>query len=232
MPNPVVQRSQRFANAARAERERLARRRSQISRKREDLQSRIDLLDEELEAVDREINALEPLASPADGAKEIVLVEPEKEEDSTVLRGGAIRTLAVPLLLRAQGTSPIHYRDWLELLIREGYEVAGKRPDAVFLNQVVRSPLVRATTRAGYYEIDLDAVDRLREQLGRQQWEMAELMRGAPSEAGAAFDRHRARQRELSTAIGRTERELDEATTAIKSAKDSEDFETIETYAA
>lgn len=215
MADSVIQKSQRFTRAAQAERDRLARRRSRIFKKREALQAKIDLLDEELEAVDGEIGALETLALPAGKPTGIALVEPP-ESDSVLLKGAVIRTLAVPLLLRAQGTAPIHYRDWLELLTREGYAVAGKRPEAVFLNQVVRSPLVQATTKAGYYAIDLEAVDRLREKLRLQQSELAKLMREAPSEVGEAFDRHRQRQRELNTAISRTERELDEAVTAIQ----------------
>lgn len=215
MADSVIQKSQRFTRAAEAERNRLARRRSRILEKRESMQAKIDLLDEELEAVEAEIGALESLVLPAGAPAGIALVEPA-ESDSALLKGAAIRTLAVPLLLRAQGAAPIHYRDWLELLTREGYAVAGKRPEAVFLNQVVRSPLVRATTKAGYYAIDLEAVDRLREQLRRQQSELAELMRGAPAEVGEPFQKHRERQRELNTAIARTERELDEAVAAIQ----------------
>jgi len=232
MAEPVIQRSQRFTKAARAERDRLVRRRGRIAKKRQELQVRIDLLDEELEAVDQEIGALETLALPREGGKAIALVEPAREDGPTLLKGGVIRNLAVPLLLRAQGTAPIHYRDWLELLTREGYAVAGKRPDAVFLNQVVRSPLVRATTKAGYYAVDLGAVDRLREQLRRRQSELAELMRQAPTEVGEAFERHREHQRELSTAIARTERELDEAVEAIKAWEGDDAAETSQARAA
>lgn len=228
MPDSV-QRSQRFTKAARAERDRLVRRRSQIFKKREALQGRIDLLDAELEAVDQAISGLEAIAVTTGGANEIALVQTEQED---ALKGGVIRTLAVPLLLRIHGTAPIHYRDWYELLAREGYAVAGKRPDAVFLNQVVRSPLVRATTKAGYYSVDLDAVDHLREKLREQQRELSELMREAPVEIGEAFDRHRERQRELNTAIARTERELHEAVSAIKASEDTEGSAAIEVRAA
>lgn len=214
MADPLVQKSQRFTRAARAERDRLARRRAQIFKKRQALQAKIDALDEELEAVDGEIGALESLV-PGEKPAGISLVE-SGDSDPSLLKGAGIRTLAVPLLLREQGTAPIHYREWLGLVTREGYEVAGKRPDAVFLNQVVRSPLVRATTQAGYYEIDLGTVDQLRERLRRQQAELVELMARGPAGTGEEFDRRKERQRELGTAIARTERELDEAVAAIK----------------
>lgn len=231
-PKPIIRRSQRFTKAACAERDRLARKRSQISKKRENLQSRLDLLDEELEAVDQEIEALENLTFPTAKAREIALVQVEPEDGPSLLRGRLIRRLAVPLLIRVQGSAPIHYRDWLNLLSGEGYAVAGKRPDAVFLNQVVRSPLVRATTKAGYYEIDLDAIDRLRERLRRQQLELSEVMREAPAEAGEAFDRHQERQRELSTGITRTQRELNEAVSTIEASEETEGSDLIGVQAA
>jgi hypothetical protein len=208
MPESAIPRSRRFAKAALAERDRLSRRRSQVFKKRQDLQSKVDQLDEELEIVDQEINRLDELAG---GGGRVVTIREADSPQAGVLSGASIRTLAVPLLLREQGTAPIHYRAWLELLTREGYAVAGKRPEAVFLNQVVRSPLVRGTTRAGYYEIDLNVIDLLREKLRMQKFDLAESMREAPTEIGEAFDQHREHQRELNTAIARTERELDEA---------------------
>ncbi len=221
----VIEKSQRFTKAARAERDRLARRRSKLFKKREDLQGRIDLLDEELEAVDQEISVLENFALTSREANELAEAGAGNEDDPSLLGGAVIRILAVPFLLREQGTAPIHYRDWLGLLTRQGYAVAGKRPDAVFLNQVVRSPLVRATTKSGYYEIDLGVVDQLRERLRKQQSELAESMRQAPAEVGEAFDQYRERQRALNTAIARTERELDEAVSAIQAWKGTESFE-------
>lgn len=114
--------------------------------------------------------------------------------------GGAIRTLAVPLLLGERGPGPIHYAEWAALLRAEGYGVAGKRPDAVFLNQVTRSPLVRATTKAGYYEIDLDAPQHLEGRLRQQKTKLATLMienpkkhrrvRALPAGATGAADGH------------------------------------------
>lgn len=224
MADSVIKRSQRFTRAARAERDRLARRRATISKKREELQSRIDLLDGELEAVDQEISALETLAMRAGEGPEIRLVEAPETDGPDLLKGAPIRVLAVPLLLKEQGTAPIHYRDWLALLSREGYSVAGKRPEAVFLNQVVRSPLVTATTKSGFYRVDLDLLEQLRERLRREQAELAELMREAPGEIGEQFERFRERQRELNIAVARSERELAEALAAIEAWKgDAED---------
>jgi hypothetical protein len=210
-------RSQRFAQAATSEQSRLVRKRAQLSKKREDLQARIDLLDAELEAVDSEIAILASFtlrdASPAGAAQTATKGSLEP------ISGSKIRRLAVPLLLRERGTGPIHYREWEALLRRDGFQVAGKRPDAVFLNQVTRSPLVRSTTRAGYYELDLDVPERLRKRLRQQQTKLSTLMIDPPTDA-PGFERQQEAQRELNAAIGRTQRELEEAVSALEDVEE------------
>jgi outer membrane murein-binding lipoprotein Lpp len=218
MPRPAPRKSQRFTNAARAERDRLAKRRSQLFAQREDLQAKVDALDEELEAIDSEITVLENLATPAEKRGELSGIRAVPREDANLISGRQIRSLAVPLLMRERSNAPIHYREWFALLGDQGYRVAGKRPDAVFLNQVSRSPLVRATTRSGYYELDLDVVDTLRDKLRRQQTELSGLIAQMPTGA-EGFERRRMRQRELNAAIARTERELNEAMSALEAAK-------------
>jgi hypothetical protein len=217
MADSATQRSQRFTKAARAERERLARRRSQLMGKRDGLQSKIDALDQELESIEWEISGLETFVSNESGRDLISIVERPKDNGLIQLSGADIRLVAVPLLMREQRSAPIHYRAWLELLVREGYGVVGKRPDAVFLNQVARSPLVRATTKAGYYAIDLASLDLLREKLRAQQAELAERMANVPSEP-AEFQAHREGNRALKITISRTERELDETLQVIEAA--------------
>jgi hypothetical protein len=210
-------RSQRFTQAATNERNRLVRKRAQLSQKREDLQKRLDALDKELETVDQEIIVLEGLALGGTGTHRPAAAQQIAGVDgSTTISGGAIRTLAVPVLLRERGPGPIHYAEWAALLRTEGYQVAGKRPDAVFLNQVTRSPLVRATTKAGYYELDLDAPQHLEDRLRQQKTKLATLMIENPKDADE-FERYREAQRELQTAIARTEREIAEARTALQS---------------
>lgn len=217
MADPTPQRSQRFVKAARAERDRLTRKRSQLSEKRDGLQSKVDAFDQALEAIEREISRLEAFVSNESGRDLIAIVEAPDEGEWNLLSGADIRLIAVPMLLREQRSAPIHYRAWLELLVKEGYGVAGKRPDAVFLNQVARSPLVRATTKAGYYVIDLTVPDQLRERLRSQQAELAERMINVPSDP-AEFQAHREDNRSLKITISRTERELDEALQAIEAA--------------
>jgi hypothetical protein len=211
-----IRKSQRFARAARAERDRLARRRAKISTERDDLQRRIDALDAELEAVDTEIEVLAGYAQEGSNPPGQMATL----ADASVLSGAAIRRRAVPLLLRERGEGPIHYRQWFELLVAEGFSVKGNRPDAVFLNQVVRSPLVRATTRAGFYEIDRQAEGRLRAHLRELQEQLATTIRTEGT--GEDFDDQRSRQRELNKAIAKAERELKEASEALVTLDSSE----------
>jgi uncharacterized protein YoxC len=218
MSKPAAKTSQRFSRAARAERDRLARKRSQLYQRREQLQGKVDSLDEELEAVDKQLQMLEDFAASSASTIQIREVEQPGEDIFELLSGSMIRMIAVPLLLREHGQGPIHYRDWYALLNRKGFAVAGKRPDAVFLNQVNRSPLVRPSTKSGYYALDLDAAEQLKEQLRAQQAELGELMRSVPDNSDA-LEAHRLQQRELTTAISRTERDLREAIHAVEAAQ-------------
>lgn len=217
MPDFQIQHSQRFTKAAQAERDRLERQRERLRGRRDALQAKLDDLDKQLEATATQLTALEEVTGS--GAPSTPISEDRLEEvTGTRLRGAKIRDVAVPLLIRTHGSSPIHYRDWYELLTRKGYTVVGKRPDAVFLNQVSRSPLVRATTKSGYYIVETKLATDLRSQIGKLHSQLASALQEAQAD-GALSEANRKKQRELTTAIGRTERELTEAERALEAAK-------------
>jgi hypothetical protein len=125
------------------------------------------------------------------------------------LRGPAIRETAVRVLVRRGGIEAPHYREWFELLARAGYGVAGKDPVAVFLTQISRSPVVRKGTQAGVYELDRHAPQRLARELDRLQAELRELTGRSPGTTH--LGEIRARREQLTSAIGRAERALEEA---------------------
>lgn len=212
MPQQGVHKSDRFLQAAQSERKRLERKHSQLSKKREDLQTRVAELDAELASLEQEIVVLGELAAHGQGSARLELTA---RGGATILKGGAIREVAVPLLMHERGTAPVHYREWFQLLKGKHYEIQGKRPDAVFLNQVLRSPLIRATTQAGYYQLDPEAPEQLRQRLKGEQEELADWMQQIPNDA-QGFERHRERQRELRAAVTKTERELREALKALE----------------
>ena len=117
------------------------------------------------------------------------------------LRGPAIRAAAVQALLAA-GREDLHYREWYDLLVRNGHEVAGKDPLAVFLTQLGRSPVVRRGQRPGHYALDRDAPARLRRRLDRLHREYLQVTR--------------AQRTRVTAEIARTEKQLDEAADALQ----------------
>jgi hypothetical protein len=111
------------------------------------------------------------------------------------------------LLRRGAEAGPIHYRDWLALVEERAGPVAGRRPEAVFLGQVTRHPLVRATTRRGFYEFDPAAVGRLEARVAR-------LRAALVADAGAP-PLGRGDRGGLALELGRAERILTEAREAL-----------------
>lgn len=209
--------SLRFTRAASAELKRLDRKRSRLLEKREEFQQAIGEIDQAVEALEDRMRLLSDLAPPSGMAMESTSAEAMGAGGKAILRGARIRDVAVPMLLREMGESPVHYRRWYELVTSAGYEILGKRPDAVFLNQVARSPLVKASTRPGIYSIDLDAIERLQAALDEQQALLAEENETA-SGAESSEDRLE-RHQELETSIARLRRELDEARRAIEAGE-------------
>jgi chromosome segregation ATPase len=95
-----------------------------------------------------------------------------------------------------------------------GYDVSGKRPDAVFLNQISRSPVVKATTKAGVYELDLEAPKRLSEQLRELQQALSHVA-AEVSSGDEELAKRSAEQEQLSLEIRQTQRTLLEATQGL-----------------
>jgi hypothetical protein len=140
---------------------------------------------------------------------------PSAEENREVLRGPAIREVAVQVLIaQPEHIEALHYRRWYELLEQAGYAVAGKDPLAVFLTQVTRSPVVRKSSEPGVYEVDRQAPLRIRQRLERLQVELRELTLSpqAPVELATL----RSRRHELDLAIGQQERALEEALRVLR----------------
>jgi hypothetical protein len=141
----------------------------------------------------------------------------EQDEGLTVLRGPDIRREAVCVLLAHPGhPEAMHYRDWYGLLQEAGFAAGGKDPLATFLTQLSRSPAVRKSTQAGVYELDRDAVRRLRRRRDEVQQELRALTaRQTHGAEGAAV---RARRTELNADLGRVEKALEEVEVRLEAA--------------
>jgi hypothetical protein len=219
MARAVTQPSRRLARAAAAERADLARARDRLRARRDTVRKELEELERQLVELDVRESLLERLA-PADESEPAgAQVRELRPVVGHVLRGTAIRETAVRLLAgRPEGRRPIHYRDWLAVVEGAGYAVAGKDPLATFLTQVSRSPVVVKTTRAGVYELDHHAPERLRRRISELQSELRRLA-SAPPEAGELAE-GRERRQSLMTKLGRAERALEEATRSLSPAAD------------
>lgn len=187
LPRP----SSRLLRAAAAEQADLARHRERLTRERDKLVIELRRVDEVLVAAEARLASLAqlvdvpemlangPPAARAGGARLKEASEAAHgEEDRLVLRGPAIREVAVRVLIaQPEHIEALHYRRWYELLLQAGYAVSGKDPLAVFLTQVTRSPVVRKGTEPGVYEVDRQAPLRIRQRLERLGVELRDRLR-------------------------------------------------------
>jgi hypothetical protein len=209
--------SMRFRRAAETERDRLTRQREKIASRSKSLREQLGVLENQMHELDERIDSLRALIGERE-LKNLQKPAPSHAGNNKALAGSAIRVAAVRVLVESGGSdTPIHYRDWFELLRNAGHEVAGKRPDAVFLSQVSRSPVVKGTTKAGIYELDLDAPEQLSHRLGTLQRELSDLAADAPVDKSDLM-RRTAQQEEISLEIRRTQKALAEATESLGGA--------------
>lgn len=216
MASPTPRTSARLRRAAEAERAELAKQRAKLLRSRETLRSELQRVESVLDEIGDREQLLERLAGPFDAPLGDP-VDPKpaadagtEQSNSTVLKGPDIRRVAVQVILEhPEHPEALHYREWLDLVTAAGYQVAGKDPNAVFLSQISRSPVVRRATQPGMYSLDLGAPRRLRGELARAHSALAALP-AAPSgpEERARVREERAR---LTTEIDHAEKALAEA---------------------
>jgi polyhydroxyalkanoate synthesis regulator phasin len=213
--------SARFGRAASSELRRLLIKREQIDRRMEQIEEQLVLAQNASAELEARIDALRHLADLPAGSEVANPPASSTIGQSNTLRGASIRRTAVRLLLDSpRRLETIHYREWFKLLKDAGYEIGGKRPDAVFLNQVARSPLVASTSRAGYYCLDLEAPRRLRRELQAAQSKARDALADLPSDVESL----RARQSEEARAtseIRGLQRQLAEAQELLERSDDA-----------
>jgi hypothetical protein len=193
--------STRLVRAVAAERAELERHRARLTTQAGELRAALARIEDGLAEIDERCGLLDRLAPIPPATEE----EPGEPQDATLLRGPAIREVAVSVLVD-HGREALHYREWFELLERAGHEIAGKDPLAVFLTQISRSPAVRKGSRAGIYELDRQAAHRLRRQIDALQRELSAL----PATGTADLVAVRTRRAQLTAEISRAERALEE----------------------
>jgi hypothetical protein len=71
------------------------------------------------------------------------------------LRGERLREIAAGVVWRHfKAGDIVHYKEWIELVVADGYRIGGKNPAATFLTQVARVETVeRVGKRSGLYRL-------------------------------------------------------------------------------
>jgi hypothetical protein len=128
-----------------------------------------------------------------------------------VLRGRDLREAATRVLFLTRGPDrEVHYREWLDEVLRAGIDVVGKDPVAAFLTNVSRSPIVVRGDEPGAYRIDSSVAAKLHRELAEAEAELADVVAVIAREPNVGTDlrEHRAR---LSAAVRRLEGQVAEA---------------------
>jgi hypothetical protein len=226
-PEPLAP-SRRLRSAALAERERLQRELERTAKRIAALRTELERVERNAGDIRRQLALLAQLAhddeqdSPFPVQRSLRAVEPPTPQETPgyqtppngFLRGADIRTAAVRMLAStANPTKPIHYTEWYDLLTRAGYGVAGRDPQATFLTQIGRSPVVGRAGERGFYALDLDAPRRLAEKLHGLHVQLVGLHQGQQTIDEIATVRER--RAELTTEYAKVERDLEEAAVAL-----------------
>src|SRR5581483_3420433 len=214
--------SRRLQAAALAERERLERELARLAAREHELTAELASiqavraeLDDRRLALNQFAYAAAPARIASGTATRPLRAVPDAKRATaaaTVLRGAAIRETAVRVLaVFSEPEAPVHYRDWFELLIAQGFMPAGKDPLATFLTQIGRSPLVQRSTASGMYVLDLDYARRARERVIALNADLADAQ---DLPANATVDQiaaARERRSRLTAELQETEKRLEEA---------------------
>lgn len=131
-----------------------------VARERELVAARLEALREQSarmhELVDKVDADVEDTARLLRRMDEMLGIAPQLSLDTHgELRGQKLQKIAVELLRRQKGAGvAVHYREWFELLLAAGLQVAGKDPLSTFLTQVARAPQVESVRpRSGLYRL-------------------------------------------------------------------------------
>jgi hypothetical protein len=198
--------------AATAERERIRRARERLAEREQQLRQALAVVEAEKVALDERDRLLVELTA-APEPPETVLTRagdvhaPAADGDAAptdarqrpagkVLRGRELREAATRVLFATYGPDrDVHYRAWLDEVLKAGIDIVGKDPVAAFLTNVSRSPIVARGDEPGAYRIDTGVAAELRSKLAEAEAELADVVAVIARESNPGEDlrEHRAR---------------------------------------
>jgi len=147
MPKAPIELSPEFKAMAAAEREVLLKRYEECKARSE---HHAELAAEAMREAERYARTIRELGEILDVEDQLSLVDLSDQ-----LRGERLRAIAAEVLWRHHGAGDIvHYKDWFQLVVADGYRIGGKDPSATFLTQVARVDSVeRIGRRSGLYRL-------------------------------------------------------------------------------
>lgn len=158
---------------ARSELERIDRALATIKQRRAALQGQLAELAEEAEGYERRRQLLQELVYVEHVTPTVAVASPPTPRRA--LKGAELRRVAGRLLWRTRRDTEIHYREWFERVIAEGYAIGGKDPAASFLTNIRDSPAVGRGSGQGHYRLDPASVRRVEQELGEVRAELLDL---------------------------------------------------------
>jgi hypothetical protein len=217
--------SRRMQAAAAAERERVERELARLAAREDELAAELagvqnarGELEHQRHVLDHFVDDDRPTRAHGRGRRLRALTSSDVAEPNgvEVLRGARIREIAVRVLAaNSPPEAPVHYRDWFELLVSQGFMPAGKNPLATFLTQIGRSPVVQRTTTSGVYVLDLEFPRRARQHFDRLTAELSAFQNGSAHVTVEEIAAARERRAQLTAELRESERQLEEALRAL-----------------
>lgn len=187
-----------------------------LTRRADDIEARIDALDAERRKLR---DALLETHQRMDVLRQVALGADLGEAAATILSGARLRQEAARIMAERVGIrTPIHYREWYQLVLAEGYIVVGKRPLSTFLTGAARASVIQKGNDPGTYLLEPQLVDRLRAQLLELQGELADVqqMRASDPRLGSKLRQHAVN---LKASIRKLERKLHEGELVTEHAR-------------
>ncbi len=230
-PEPVVA-SRRLRSAAEAERDRLTREVERLDARAEALRRELATVDARREELREQLALLARIAwepdaavfatrKTADRATHLKAVDDDFPPAKTMLRGARIRETAVLLLASsANPTRPIHYQQWYRILREAGYGIDARDPEATFLTQMTRSPVVRRANAPGVYALDFEAPRLIRQRMRALEEKLATT--ALRDERAEDFARSRSERAKIVQMLRATERQLEEALRSLGNPTNAE----------
>lgn len=160
---------------ARSEIERIDRTMVTLEQRRAALLGQLAELDAEVEGYLHRRRLLEELMYVEQATPTTMAITTAERMPRRAIKGAELRRVAGQLLWAAQREREIHYREWFERVIAEGYAIGGKDPVASFLTNIRDSPAVVRGSTQGHYRLDPAALDDTAQQIDETQAEFADL---------------------------------------------------------